>query len=289
MTRQAVTRQFGLTILTLASMVAFIAATQDVQAQKKDDAGDKKAEIKKGEAPEAQPAGDKEAIERIKKIIERLHENMDASEEKLGKKDTGDDTRKIQDQIIKDLDELINQKNQGGGGGGGGGAASSVGGGGGGGASGEASQGGSSSGGGSSGGGKSNGGGSAKNKSGKGASKNDPSNAKNGGGKKDDQLAKNGGAGKNNEKDKDKNGSGAGNDPNKKEGKGGGGLGSNRKDDENSLADLLKYRDIWGHLPQKKRDEMDAYSRERFLPKYEELLRQYYRTISEQGRRKEGD
>ena len=58
--------------------------------------------------------------ERIKKIIERLHENMDASEEKLGKKEAGDDTQKIQDQIVKDIDELIKQHNQGGGGGGGG-------------------------------------------------------------------------------------------------------------------------------------------------------------------------
>ncbi|MBI3410954.1 MAG: hypothetical protein HY040_21680 [Planctomycetes bacterium] len=282
MTRQAVTRQFGLTILTLASMIAYIAATQEVRAQKKDDPVDKKAEIKKGETPEAAPAGDKEAAERIKKIIERLHENMDASEEKLGKKDTSDDTRKIQDQILKDLDELINQKNQGGGGGGGGGgAASAGGGGGGGGASGGASQGG-----GSSGGGKNGSGGGANHKGGKGSSKNDPQNAKGGGGgKKDDKLAKSGGDSK--DKDKDKNGHGGGNDPQKKEGKGGGGLGGKGKDGENTVADLFK--DIWGHLPQKKRDEMDAYSRERFLPKYEELLRQYYRTISEQGRRKEGE
>jgi hypothetical protein len=34
---------------------------------------------------------------------------------------------------------------------------------------------------------------------------------------------------------------------------------------------------------------MDAYSKERFLPKYDDLLRQYYRTIAEQGRKKEGD
>ena len=34
---------------------------------------------------------------------------------------------------------------------------------------------------------------------------------------------------------------------------------------------------------------MDVYSRERFMPRYEEILRQYYRTIAEQGRRKEGE
>ena len=34
---------------------------------------------------------------------------------------------------------------------------------------------------------------------------------------------------------------------------------------------------------------MDTYARERFMPRYEELLRQYYRTLSEQGRKTKGD
>ena len=49
------------------------------------------------------------------------------------------------------------------------------------------------------------------------------------------------------------------------------------------------FKDVWGHLPQNKRQEMDAYAKERFLQKYDQILRQYYRTISEQGRRKDGD
>jgi hypothetical protein len=50
------------------------------------------------------------------------------------------------------------------------------------------------------------------------------------------------------------------------------------------IADL--YKDVWGHLPEKLRQEMDQYSRERFMAKYDDLLKQYYATIAEKGRRK---
>ena len=64
----------------------------------------------------------------------------------------------------------------------------------------------------------------------------------------------------------------------------GGGCNSSAQK-KNTVADL--FRDVWGHLPEEKRQEMDAYSRERFMPRYDELLRQYYRTLSEQSRKKE--
>jgi len=51
-----------------------------------------------------------------------------------------------------------------------------------------------------------------------------------------------------------------------------------------SNADL--YKDIWGHLPEKFRMEMDAYSRVEFMNKYNDLLKQYYTTIAEKGRKK---
>lgn len=54
---------------------------------------------------------------------------------------------------------------------------------------------------------------------------------------------------------------------------------------KNTIAEL--YRDVWGHLPEKARMEMDAYSRSQFMPQYDQILRQYYRTIAEQGRRRE--
>ncbi|MCS6850007.1 MAG: hypothetical protein NZ700_02420 [Gemmataceae bacterium] len=50
------------------------------------------------------------------------------------------------------------------------------------------------------------------------------------------------------------------------------------------LADL--YKDVWGHLPEKMRLEMDAFAREKFMPRYQELLKQYYATLAEKGRQK---
>lgn len=48
-----------------------------------------------------------------------------------------------------------------------------------------------------------------------------------------------------------------------------------------------RYKDVWGHLPESLRAEMNAYSNpEPFLAKYDELIRKYYRTIAEQGRKK---
>ena len=45
------------------------------------------------------------------------------------------------------------------------------------------------------------------------------------------------------------------------------------------LADL--YKDVWGHLPDRMRQEMDMYYREQFMPRYGDLLRQYYAAIAE--------
>lgn len=59
----------------------------------------------------------------------------------------------------------------------------------------------------------------------------------------------------------------------------------NPSGDATKLADSFKA--IWGHLPETMRLEMDAYAREQFMPKYSELLKQYYSTIAE--RRREGD
>jgi hypothetical protein len=42
-------------------------------------------------------------------------------------------------------------------------------------------------------------------------------------------------------------------------------------------------------LPRKEREKMNALASDRMIPRYEELLRQYYRTIAEQGRKKEGE
>ena len=56
------------------------------------------------------------------------------------------------------------------------------------------------------------------------------------------------------------------------------------KDEANKIADVFK--DVWGHLPESMRAEMDAYSREQFMFKYKPHIEQYYSAISEKSRRK---
>jgi hypothetical protein len=60
--------------------------------------------------------------------------------------------------------------------------------------------------------------------------------------------------------------------------------GKTSSDGMSKIADL--YKDVWGHLPETLRQEMDQYSREQFMSKYGDLLKQYYATIAEKGRRK---
>jgi hypothetical protein len=43
-------------------------------------------------------------------------------------------------------------------------------------------------------------------------------------------------------------------------------------------------RDVWGHLPDALRQEVDQYYRERFMPRYQELIRQYYSRLAEADR-----
>jgi hypothetical protein len=49
--------------------------------------------------------------------------------------------------------------------------------------------------------------------------------------------------------------------------------------DVNKLENL--FRDVWGHLPETLRQEMNQYAREHFMTKYGDLLKQYYSTIAE--------
>jgi hypothetical protein len=66
---------------------------------------------------------------------------------------------------------------------------------------------------------------------------------------------------------------------------GAGGTGETGPKDR--TADL--YKDTWGHLRPGLRAEMNAYSNPRpFMPKYDDLIKRYYRTIAAQGRR-QGD
>jgi hypothetical protein len=85
--------------------------------------------------------------------------------------------------------------------------------------------------------------------------------------------------------DKDQKNKGETKGPGGKEG----GFGTAKRDDakaKNNLAADLN-QDEWGKLPAKMRQLMDVYSKERFMPRYDDLLRQYYRTIAEQSMKKD--
>lgn len=47
----------------------------------------------------------------------------------------------------------------------------------------------------------------------------------------------------------------------------------------NVMSDVVK--DIWGHLPETMRQEVDHYYKDQFMPRYRELLQQYYSKLSE--------
>jgi hypothetical protein len=53
------------------------------------------------------------------------------------------------------------------------------------------------------------------------------------------------------------------------------------------MADVVK--DVWGHLPETLRQDVDHYYRDRFMPRYRELLQQYYSRLAEQDHRPRSD
>jgi hypothetical protein len=65
----------------------------------------------------------------------------------------------------------------------------------------------------------------------------------------------------------------------------GAGGGNDRPQERDLTADL--YRNIWGHLPETLRAEMNAYSNPSpFLPRYDRVISEYYKTIARKGRQK---
>src|SRR5262249_54366196 len=69
--------------------------------------------------------------------------------------------------------------------------------------------------------------------------------------------------------------SGQPNQNNQNNGQNPGAGGAGGKKNMSANADL--YKDVWGHLPETLRKEMDAYSRVEFMNKYNDLLQQYYK------------
>ncbi len=43
-------------------------------------------------------------------------------------------------------------------------------------------------------------------------------------------------------------------------------------------------KQVWGHLPEKLRQQASQYYREQYMPKYQEMLKQYYSNLAERDR-----
>ena len=186
----------------------------------------------------------------MKEIVARLHKNMQSSEERLAQKDPGDGTREIQKDILKDLDELIKQ---------------------------------------------------SQSQQDQDSQCQDGTCHKEGQGQKQKKDRKNSSKKSGNQKDQQSAKKKPSGSPKPSGGKGGKQGTQQVKGDGNNTDTVRQgsgkannrvselYPGIWGEYENRKREEMDTYARERFMPRYEELLRQYYRTISEQSRKTKGD
>lgn len=195
---------------------------------------------------EVDPQPAKQGAAEKENKLDRAAKGMRTAGEKLDGDQTGTDTRKIQEQVIKDLDDLINQlqnpppQQQGGGGGGGGQSSSSSG------KSGQMSM------------QKMGGGSASRNQQ---QSKAQGASAEKKGGREE----KEGGQDK-----KTAEGSSERTE-------------SERKASEEAARKKKLEMDVWGHLPPHLRDQLLNTYGERMLPKYQQLVKQFYEALSEQG------
>jgi len=223
---------------------------------------EKKAKDKEDDfVPEDGPPGEEREDEQD--VLKRVRDNMQGVEDKLGNKEIGDPTQQQQRDIIKDLDDLINRSQQQENGGGGGGA----------------------------------------NQQQNQDQDQDQQNQKGGQQQKQKAGQKQGKQGqqqqqraqrqprqqqqrqqqqmaKNDRKEQDKKKEDGGGQDGGMGKKGDGETGGPKNDDK-------PLREVWGHLPESLRAEMNAYSNPKpFMPRYDDLIKKYYRTIAEQGRKK---
>jgi len=243
------------------------------------------AEDKKPDEPAKEPEA-AEPEQNDKEVLDRVAKNMRSLEERLANKELGDGTRQVGDDILKDLESLIRSMENPPSGGSGGDAQSDP-----------------------SGSSKDQQGQSGKNgQSGK-SGQRGPSGGKRGDSKNQGGL----GGGSQQQPGGRKNSGGAGqqpgggqskpdnqpgpkpvgdgqtdknNDPTGTSNKNRTGGGNDMNGDLNNNADL--YKDIWGHLPEALRAEMNAYSTDKeMIPKYDALIKKCSRTIAEQSSRKD--
>lgn len=253
----------------------------------------KKPEEKKEQAKEEMPGEitrDGEPIdpgEDEKEVLERVARNMKAVEERIVNKELNEGTRQLQEDIVKDLESLIRSSEGGGGGGEGGGGGDDQ--------NDPQNQQGQK-------------GGQQGQKSGQKGQKGNQQGKKGQqqgqqgqqgqkGGEKGQQGQKSGQQGQQGQKGSQQGQKGGqqgqkgGQEGNEKQqGMGGGNPGAGNGKDEppqpNREGEVFK--DPWGHLPETLRQQMHAYaSREKYMDKHHDLIKQYYKTIAAQGRKKE--
>ncbi len=209
------------------------------------------------DAPGGNPDQPKDKTDKMDRAVKGMRQ----AGEKLDEGVTAEETQKIQQQVIKDLEDIINQlqnppPSQGGGGGGGG----------------------------SSGGG---GGGAGSNSSGSRRGGNGSSSSRRGGSplRRSSQQQKGGeGMAKGNPQQipgmpQDQDGESAsenGMDSSKQS------QGDRKAEEEAKRRQKLEM-DIWGHLPPHVREELLNTYRERMLPKYEHMVKQFYEALSTQS------
>jgi len=204
-----------------------------------------------------------------KEVLERIERNMRAVEEKLGNRELGEPTAQQQRDILKDIDSLIKRSEQQSGGGGGQQQQQ------------QEQQG-------------------EQDKQGQQDKQGGTRQQRQQGGGR--QMARRGGrrqprqlrserGGKQREGGRMMaGGPRPGDAPQPKQGAGGrvpGGMPANPPGGSVREVNTENYKDVWGHLPESLRAEMNAYSNPQpFLPRYDRLIREYYKTIAEQGRKK---
>lgn len=222
--------------------------------------------LDKPDQPSDAPSGDDDPL----KTIDRITKNARAVGDRLQNEDSGTDTQKAQDQLLKDIDSLLKPPPpMGNGGGGGGGSPPSpppMSGGGGHGGSDSKPMGG-------------DGGGSSKRQ--RGDRKEEPQ----GGGQEQKQPM-----GASGQEKKEPMVSGRNPDPNQppmpggegsgKDGQGAAGDGGKKNSPNLPLDDPFSRR-VWGHLPEKVRQQAMQSYREQFMPRYSEMLKQYYSTLND--------
>lgn len=178
--------------------------------------------------------------------LDKAAKGMRSAGDKLTDNKTGDDTRKVQQQVIKDLDDLIKQmenppQGQGGGGGGGGGGAS----------------------------------GSMTTKAGAAGKSGQMPLKKSGAGSANTQQAK--------AQEQNLQGQKAGQNEKKGTDSSAERTEAEKKAAEDAARKKKLEMDVWGHLPPHLREQLLNTYGERMLPKYQQLVKQFYEALSDQN------